>query len=255
MVATEPQTGPISAGAINALLAGRPSRALARLTEAAPPGSAPPARGAARADRVELSPEARSPARRSAADPSAGPEPEATDDPAAPATPSGEPLTGNQQRQLQQMKKRDAEVRAHEQAHVAAAGALFRGGPTYQTEKGPDGNDYAVAGSVSIDSDPVPGDPEATIAKMQQVRRAALAPADPSTTDRRVAAQASRAEAQARQELAEQRAAEKAEQQAEQPSAQQQGGAADARDDSNAIYTATGAARSTGFPRLLDLAA
>jgi hypothetical protein len=42
--------------------------------------------------------------------------------------------------------------------------------------------------------------PEATIHKMQQVRRAALAPAEPSGTDRAAAAQASQIEARARME-------------------------------------------------------
>ncbi|MEM6357195.1 MAG: putative metalloprotease CJM1_0395 family protein, partial [Pseudomonadota bacterium] len=54
-------------------------------------------------------------------------------------------------------------------------------------------------GSVSIDVSPVPGDPEATIAKMQQVKAAALAPAEPSSADRRVAtvAEAAQREAEA----------------------------------------------------------
>ena len=56
-----------------------------------------------------------------------------------------------------------------------------------------------------IDLSPVEGDPLATIRKMQQVQRAALAPADPSGADRRVAAQARRAEQQARVELTEQK--------------------------------------------------
>ncbi len=49
------------------------------------------------------------------------------------------------------------------------------------------------------------GDPQATIAKMQQVRRAALAPAEPSAQDRRVAARASEQERRARAELERQR--------------------------------------------------
>ncbi|MEJ2153906.1 MAG: putative metalloprotease CJM1_0395 family protein [Desulfobacteraceae bacterium] len=44
------------------------------------------------------------------------------------------------------------------------------------------------------------GSPDATIRKMQQIRRAALAPAQPSGTDRAVAAQAAQIEAQARME-------------------------------------------------------
>ncbi|GAB4546749.1 MAG: hypothetical protein Tsb0013_05860 [Phycisphaerales bacterium] len=115
-------------------------------------------------------------------------------------------LTPEQREQVEKLKARDAEVKAHEQAHVAAAGPYFRGGPTYSYQEGPDGNRYAVGGSVQIDTSPVSGDPEATIAKAQVVKRAALAPAKPSSTDQQVAAAASRMEAEARRELAEQQA-------------------------------------------------
>ncbi|MEM6544436.1 MAG: putative metalloprotease CJM1_0395 family protein, partial [Pseudomonadota bacterium] len=52
-----------------------------------------------------------------------------------------------------------------------------------------------------IDVSPVPGDPQATIEKARIVRRAALAPAEPSAQDRRVAAEATALEQQARAEL------------------------------------------------------
>ena len=120
-------------------------------------------------------------------------------------------LTDEEQREVQALRRRDREVRAHETAHLAAAGSLARGGPRYEFERGPDGRRYAVGGEVSIDSSPVPGDPEATILKMQQVRRAALAPANPSPQDRRVAAQASQQEARARAEQGEQARRERAE--------------------------------------------
>ena len=93
-------------------------------------------------------------------------------------------------------------MRAHEQAHVAAAGPYARGGPKYEYERGPDSRRYAVGGEVSIDTSPVSRDPEATIQKAQVVKRAALAPAEPSGQDRQVAAEASRMEAEARREIA-----------------------------------------------------
>lgn len=105
------------------------------------------------------------------------------------------------ERQLvSQLAARDREVRAHEDAHRAAAGPYFRGlSLTYQ--RGPDGVRYAVGGEVRIDRAPVPGDPEATLRKMETVQRAALAPAQPSAQDRRVAAEAAATAAQARAEL------------------------------------------------------
>jgi hypothetical protein len=101
----------------------------------------------------------------------------------------GRELTASEQARLGELKKIDRVVRAHEQAHMAAAGGLVRRGISLSYEKGPDGRRYAVAGEVSIDTAPE-SDPAATIAKMRSVRAAALAPADPSPQDRNVAAAA-----------------------------------------------------------------
>jgi hypothetical protein len=103
---------------------------------------------------------------------------------------------------VQRLKATDARVRAHEAAHLAAAGGLAQGGAQFTTTRGPDGRPYAVAGEVRIDGGGVPGDAEATLAKSLQVQRAALAPADPSPQDRSVAAQAAALAARARGELA-----------------------------------------------------
>jgi hypothetical protein len=101
--------------------------------------------------------------------------------------------------EVRDLKKRDAEVKAHEQAHMAAGGGLVQGAASYTYEKGPDGAMYAVGGEVKIDTSPA-RTPQQTIRKAQQIRRAALAPAQPSATDRAVAAAASQMEAQARAE-------------------------------------------------------
>ncbi len=108
-------------------------------------------------------------------------------------------------KQVAELKQRDREVRTHEQAHVAAGGQHVTGGPSYSYQKGPDGRRYAVGGEVQIDTSPVPDDPEATLRKMQQVQRAALAPAEPSGQDRAVAAAAAQQSARARVELQRQR--------------------------------------------------
>lgn len=114
-------------------------------------------------------------------------------------------LTEAEQREVTELKRRDTEVRTHEQAHVAAAGPLFRGGPYYEYREGPDGNRYAVGGRVQIDTSKG-RTPEETLAKAAKIRAAALAPADPSSTDRAVAAKAAQMEAQARAELSKARA-------------------------------------------------
>ena len=108
-----------------------------------------------------------------------------------------------EQRQLESMKERDQEVRTHEQAH-ATIGGQYAGSPQYDFQRGPDGQRYAIDGEVSIDVS-TENTPQQTIRKMQQVRAAALAPAEPSPQDLQVAAEASRIAFEARSKLAEER--------------------------------------------------
>lgn len=110
-----------------------------------------------------------------------------------------------EQNQINELRSIDREVRAHEMAHLAAAGSLSRGGPTFEFVVGPDGQRYAVAGEVQIDTAAVPGDPEATLQKALQIQQAALAPAQPSAQDRAVAVAAAAMAAEARGEIASQR--------------------------------------------------
>lgn len=107
------------------------------------------------------------------------------------------------EKQIRQLQNRDREVRSHERAHDAAGGA-YTGSPSYSFEIGPDGQKYAVAGEVSVDLSPIEGNPRATIAKMQKVRSAALAPANPSIQDTRVASSAQSIISQAKAQLAQQ---------------------------------------------------
>jgi hypothetical protein len=109
--------------------------------------------------------------------------------------------TDSQSAEVLKLKKRDTEVRAHEQAHIAAGGQYVRGGAKYQYTTGPDGQKYAAGGEVSIDTSPVRDDPRGTIQKMQTVKRAALAPSQPSAQDQAVAATADRTASQAQMEL------------------------------------------------------
>lgn len=110
-------------------------------------------------------------------------------------------MSETEQKQVQELKRRDQEVRAHEAAHRAAGGALVRGGVAYTYQRGPDGVLYAVGGEVQLDTAEVPGDPAATQRKAETVRRAALAPLEPSPQDLKVAAEATQKAAAARAEL------------------------------------------------------
>jgi len=111
-------------------------------------------------------------------------------------------LTEQERRKVEQLKQRDREVKEHERAHASVGGGIA-GQPTFKFTTGPDGKQYAVAGEVQIDTSAVRGNPQATIRKLEQVKRAALAPSNPSSQDRRVAARAEASITAARQELAE----------------------------------------------------
>lgn len=146
-------------------------------------------------------------------------------------------LTPEEKQRVAELKAIDLAVRTHERAHVAAAGNLIRSGSQFGYVTGPDGQRYAVSGEVQIDTSGVPNDPEATIQKAQQIRRAALAPAQPSSQDQRVAAQASQLEFSARAEAARDRTEESREQ----------------REDTSAIEALFNNTGSAVQPRVVDL--
>ena len=108
-----------------------------------------------------------------------------------------------EQREVAELKARDREVRSHEKAH-ARTGAPYTGAPTYETVRGPNGQQFAVSGKTPIDVSPIPGDPAATTRKMEVVKQAALAPAEPSAQDRAIAARAEGQRLKALQDVARQ---------------------------------------------------
>ncbi len=113
---------------------------------------------------------------------------------------SNEELAAEELQQVQNLRNRDREVRTHEQAHASVGGNLA-GPANLNFTTGPDGKRYAVSGDVSIDISKVSNDPAANIRKFEQVQRAALAPANPSSQDLRVAARAAASANEARGEL------------------------------------------------------
>lgn len=122
---------------------------------------------------------------------------------------NGEPLSEEEKQQVDYLKKRDQEVRAHEMAHVSVGGSLVKRGAMYEYESGPDGKRYAVGGDVILDVSEG-RTPEETIRKAERVRAAAMAPAEPSAQDYKVASQADQMASEARMELREQQTAERA---------------------------------------------
>ncbi|MFC3533527.1 putative metalloprotease CJM1_0395 family protein [Vogesella facilis] len=113
-------------------------------------------------------------------------------------------LSEDDQALLRALQNRDREVRAHEQAHLAAASGISVSGPSYDYQQGPDGARYAIGGSVSIEVSPA-RTPQETAQKARIIQGAALAPAQPSGQDLAVAARARQMELQALAEEAQQR--------------------------------------------------
>ena len=112
-------------------------------------------------------------------------------------------LSEEEKAQVRELQQTEREVIAHEAAHQAAAGQ-FGGGVSYSYTQGPDGKSYITGGEVPIQMKQG-ATPEETLRNMQQVQRAALAPADPSGQDRKVAARAAALAAKAQSEIASQK--------------------------------------------------
>ena len=117
----------------------------------------------------------------------------------------GKALSSSEKKEVDELKERDREVKAHEQAHLSAAGNLAAGSPKFKYQKGPDGQQYAVAGEVGLKI-PEGANPRESLAIAQRIERAALAPAEPSAKDRSVANQARRKAADAQRKIAEESA-------------------------------------------------
>ena len=118
--------------------------------------------------------------------------------------PGEENVSDKERREIKDLERREREVKRHERAHRAAGAGLVVGGIKYKYKTGPDGKRYAVAGEVNLDVSPE-RDPQKTIQKAERIKRAALAPAEPSAQDRRVARQAEQMKREAQRELAAQR--------------------------------------------------
>ena len=115
-------------------------------------------------------------------------------------------LSLEEQRIVTELQAADTNVRAHEAAHMAAGGGLTSPA-SYTYEQGPDNKMYAVAGEVGI-STGEGNTPQESLNKAQTIRRAALAPADPSPQDLKVAAQAASMEMSARAQIMQEKMAQ-----------------------------------------------
>ncbi|MSP67671.1 MAG: hypothetical protein EXQ96_06170 [Alphaproteobacteria bacterium] len=95
-------------------------------------------------------------------------------------------LTGREASLVQSLEDRDRDVRLHEEAHFEA-GSPFTSLPEYFTVTGPDGRSYAISGVTPMDSSLALRDKEEVLQKLNTLRRAALAPRQPSSHDLQLA--------------------------------------------------------------------
>ena len=102
-------------------------------------------------------------------------------------------------KQIDELKRTEQEVITHEQAHKAA-GPDVTGAVSYPYSTGPDDQRYIVGGEVPIQMKEG-STHEETIRILETVQRAALAPAEPSPQDLRVAASAAAQIQQTRSEM------------------------------------------------------
>lgn len=114
---------------------------------------------------------------------------------------SGSELARSLQEAMASQKLRmiEQKVKSHELAHKIAGGDVA--GPVkYKYTRGPDGRMYITGGEVPLNLREGKT-PEETLEIARKVKRAALAPLDPSPQDRAVAARATAMEMKARMEM------------------------------------------------------
>lgn len=100
-----------------------------------------------------------------------------------------EQLSTAEKADLTRLQQRDQQVRQEEKAHAAVAGDLA--GPiTYSYQRGPDGRQYAVGGSVGIRATTFSGDPDEAKRLGGRMAAAANAATNPSAQDYATARQA-----------------------------------------------------------------
>ncbi|MEM7041286.1 MAG: putative metalloprotease CJM1_0395 family protein [Pseudomonadota bacterium] len=98
-------------------------------------------------------------------------------------------LTPGERADVTRLQQRDQQVRQEEKAHAAVAGDLA--GPiNYVYQRGPDGRQYAVGGSVGIEATTLSGDPIDAKRKAGRMAAAANAAINPSAQDYAAARQA-----------------------------------------------------------------
>ena len=88
----------------------------------------------------------------------------------------------NKQKTIDELKSRDKEVRTHEAAHTANPELIKIGSAQFDYTIGPDGKAYATGGKVTL-STGNSRTPEEALSKAEALKKASMAPGDPSPQD------------------------------------------------------------------------
>jgi len=102
---------------------------------------------------------------------------------------SGDRLSEEELRALQELKLRDNAVREEEESHARMLGR-HAGAIRYEYQVGPDGRPYVINGSVEVDPKFNSKNPEEIRKVLQTIQRAAVSVSNPSQADLNIAASA-----------------------------------------------------------------
>lgn len=88
----------------------------------------------------------------------------------------------SEQKAVQELKRRDKEVRMHEAAHSSNPDLVKIGAAQFDYTIGPDGKAYATGGRVTLSTGRA-RTPEEALSKAEALKKAAMAPGEPSSKD------------------------------------------------------------------------
>lgn len=88
----------------------------------------------------------------------------------------------NKQKTIDELKSRDKEVRTHEAAHTTNPELIKIGSAQFDYTIGPDGKAYATGGKVTL-STGNSKTPEEALSKAEALKKASMAPGEPSPQD------------------------------------------------------------------------
>ena len=87
-----------------------------------------------------------------------------------------------EQKAIDELKRRDKEVRVHEAAHGSDPRLVKIGAAQFDYTIGPDGKAYATGGKVTLSTGSA-RTPEEALSKAEALKKAAMAPGEPSSKD------------------------------------------------------------------------